>query len=81
MFWLQNLALQWNQTTCFTRGRDGTNTKLSMLIDMTNVPKISHQIMTDVIVMSFIIWCGNIKIKYIIIGYTFCVNQRKNLLA
>jgi hypothetical protein len=49
MFWLLKLALQSNQTTSFTRGGDGTNVELSMLTDMTNVPKINHPIMNDVV--------------------------------
>ncbi len=54
-FLLQKLTLQSNWITYFTHGRDGANTELFMLTNMTNVPKISHQIMIDVIVMSFII--------------------------
>ncbi len=50
---------------------------LSTLINMTNVPKISHRTMTDLTIMSFIIWCGNNKIKIIIIIIIICVTKKK----
>ncbi len=54
-FVVVKLTLQSNQTMFSTCGEDDTNAELSMLTNMTNMLKISHQTMTDVTVMSFII--------------------------